>query len=138
MAKTRMAARIQLQGGCGDVKVVDIEVVVVDKVVPNVLVDEGSGLNILPQHTMKKLGLSLTSPSPFNINMANQSLAMHLGMTKDCRIYTRGEEYVVAFYVIKMHSKKDTFPIVLGKPWLNSKYVSSHSKLGRNKFFHHL
>ena len=37
---------------------------VVDKVVPNALVDDGSGLNILPEHTMRKLGLSLTGPSP--------------------------------------------------------------------------
>ena len=59
---------------------------VVDKVVPNVLVDEGSGLNILPEHTMKRLGLSLTGPSPFIVNMANQSLSVPLGMIKDCRI----------------------------------------------------
>ena len=49
---------------------------IVDKVIPNVLVDGGSGLNILPDDTMKRLGLSLTRPSPFIINMANQSLAV--------------------------------------------------------------
>ena len=32
----------------------EIEVMVVDKIVPNVLVDGGSGLNILPEHTMIK------------------------------------------------------------------------------------
>src|SRR5450631_4242228 len=116
--KTRVAARVQLQGGGRDVKAVEIEVMVVDKVVPNVLVNGGSGLNILPEHTMKRLGLSLTSPSPFIINMANQSPAVPLGMIKDCRISTGGEEYVVTFHVIKMHSNKDTFPILLGRPWL--------------------
>ena len=89
-----------------------------DKVVLNVLVDGGSGLNILPKHTMKRLGLSLTGPSPFIINMANQTLAVPLGMIKDCRINTRGEEYVVTFHVIKMYSNNDTFPILLGRPWL--------------------
>ena len=39
--------------------------VVVDKVVLNVLVDGGSGLNILPEYTLKKLGLNLKRPSPF-------------------------------------------------------------------------
>ena len=58
--KNRVAARIQMKGGRRDVKKVEIEVIMVDKVVPNVLVDGGSGLNILPEHTMKKLGLSLT------------------------------------------------------------------------------
>ena len=90
----------------------------VDKVVPNVLVDGGSGLNIIPEHTMKKLGLSLTCPSPFIINMANQSPAVLLRMMKDCRISTGREEYVVTFHVIRMHSNKDTFLILLGRPWL--------------------
>ena len=45
---------------------VEIEVTVVNKVMPNVLVDRGSGLNILPEHTMKKLGLGLTAPSPLS------------------------------------------------------------------------
>ena len=90
----------------------------VDKVVPNVLVDGGSGLNILPEHTMKKLDFSLTSSSPFIINMANQTPVVPLGMIKGCKISTGGENYVVTFHVSKMHSHKDTFSILLGRPWL--------------------
>lgn len=67
---------------------------------------------------MKKLGRSLTGLSPFIINMANQSPAVPLGQIKDCRISTGGEEYIVTFHVIRMHSHKDTFPILLGRPWL--------------------
>ena len=81
-----------------------------DKVVPNVLVDGGSWLNILLEHTNKRLGLSLTGPSPFIINMANQTPAMPMKMIEDCRISTRRKEYVVIFHVIKMHSNKDTSP----------------------------
>ena len=114
--KTTIVARIQLQGGGRDVKPIRIEVMVVDKVVPNMLVDRGRGLNILPEHTMKMLGLSPTNPSPFIINMANQTPAVPLGMIKDCNI---GEgEYMVIFHVIEMDSNKDTFPILLGRPSL--------------------
>lgn len=49
-----------------------------DKVVSNVLVDRGSGLNIVPAQAMKNLGLNLTTSSPFIINMANQSREMLL------------------------------------------------------------
>lgn len=59
-----------------------------DKVVPNVLVDGGSGLSILPAQTMVRLGLSLLRPSPFVIYMAKQSLIVPLGQIKDCRITT--------------------------------------------------
>jgi hypothetical protein len=85
--------------------------------VPDVLIDGRSGLNILPEQTMK-LGLSLTGPSPFIINMANQSPTLPLGQIKYCRISTGGEEYIVTFHVIGMHSHKDSFPVLLGRPWL--------------------
>jgi hypothetical protein len=100
------------------VKAIEIEVMMVDKVVPNVLVDGGSGLNILLEHMMRKLGLDLTSPSPFIINMANQSSTLPLGMIKDCRMTTEGEEYLVTFHVFKMYYNKDAFTILLGRPWL--------------------
>ena len=116
--KIRVSARVQIHERRWDVKPIEIEVMVVDKVIPNVLVDGGSGLNILPEYTMKKLGLSLTGPSSFIINMANQSPAVSLVMIKDCRISIGGEEYVVTFHVIKMHSNKDIFPLLLDRPWL--------------------
>ena len=114
--KIQVSARVQMQGRTREVKAVEIEVTVVDKVVPNVLVDGGSSLNILPEHTMKKLGLSLTGPSPFLINMANQSPVVPVGIIKDCRLSTGGEEYIVTFQVIKMHNNKDAFSILLGRP----------------------
>ena len=55
-AKTRVDARVQLQGGVRDVKAVEIEIMVKDKVVLNVLVDRESGLNIMPKHTLRQLG----------------------------------------------------------------------------------
>ena len=116
--KTRVSARVQMQGRTREVKAVEIEVTIVDKVVPHVLVDGGSSLNILPEHTMRKLGLNLTGPSSFVINMANQSPVVPVGVIKDCRLNTDGEEYIVTFQVIRMHDNKDAFPILLGRPWL--------------------
>ena len=113
-AMTRIV--VQSQSLMKEVKEVDIEVMVVDNVVPNVLVDGGSGLNIMPEHTLNQLGLHLTGPSPFIINMANQTLFVPIGMVKDCRIQSGGKEYVVNFHVIKMHSTKDIFPLLLDRP----------------------
>ena len=116
--KTMVSARVQIHEEMMDVEPIEIEVMVVDKVIPNVLVDGGSGLDILLDHTMKRLGISLTGPLPFIINMANQSPAVPLRVIKDCRISTGWKEYVVTFHVIKMHSSKDTFPPLLKRPWL--------------------
>lgn len=103
-AKIRVAVWVQLPGSPCDVKVVEIEDTRMDKMVPNVLMDRRSGLNILPTQTMGKKDFSLTWPSPFIINMANQSLAVPLGHVKDSRICIGGEKYVVTFHVIRMHS----------------------------------
>ena len=86
--KARIVARAQLPGGPSDVRAVEIEAMIVDKVIPNVLVDGGSGINILPSQTMEKLGLSLTVSSPFVINMANQCSEVPLGQITNCRIQT--------------------------------------------------
>ena len=91
---------------------------IVDKVIPNVLVDGGSGINILHFQTMEKLDLSLTGPSPFVSNMANQCPEVPLGEITNCRIQTGGEEYVVTSHVIRMQSLKDSYPMLLGRPWL--------------------
>jgi hypothetical protein len=39
-------------------------------------------------------------------------------MMKNCRMITGGEEYLVILHVIKMHSKNNTVPILLDRPWL--------------------
>lgn len=58
-AKTRVeAARVQLPGGAHDVKALEIEATIVDKIVPNVLVDGGNGLNILPAQPWRSLVLA--------------------------------------------------------------------------------
>lgn len=43
---------------------------------------------------------------------------MSLGQIKDCKIHTDEEEYVVTFHVVKMQSTRDSFPMLLGRPWL--------------------
>ena len=48
----------------------------------------------------------------------NQSPMVPVGIIKDCRLSTGGEEYIVTFQVIKMHDNKDFFSILLGRPWL--------------------
>ena len=75
-----------------EVKAAEIDIVIGDKVVPKVLVDGGSGLNIMPEHTLKQLGIQLTGSSPIIINMANQTSSIPLGVVEECRIHTGGEE----------------------------------------------
>ena len=119
-SRSKLAASVKSTSRPHDVKAVEIEVSIVDKILPNTLVDGGSGLNIMPLQTMEKLGLDITGPSPFVINMANQSPEAPMGQIKDCKVMTGGEEYSLTFHVIRMHSNKDSFPLLLGRPWLRA------------------
>lgn len=57
-AKTRVAARMQLPSRAHDVKAIEIEATIVDKIVPNILVDGKRGLNILLAQPWRSLVLA--------------------------------------------------------------------------------
>ena len=119
-AKVMVAARVQPTTKIAEVKAVEVEAVIVDKVLPNTIVDGGSSLNIMPLQTMEKLGLSLTGPSPIVISMANQSPARPIGQIKDCQVMVGGESYTLTIHVIQTHSLRESFPLLLGRPWLRA------------------
>lgn len=114
-----------------EVRAVEIEATIVDKILPRVLVDGGSGVNIMPLRTMEQLGLEFTGPSHMVINMANQAREAPLGQIRGCKVSTGGEVYTLTFQVIRMHSNRNSFPLLLGRPWLraaNAKVDWSGSK----------
>ncbi|KAG0572008.1 hypothetical protein KC19_VG061300 [Ceratodon purpureus] len=122
--KTNLAARIGTSRKSlkkvFEVRAVEIEATIVDKVLPRVLVDGGSGVNIMSLRTMEQLGLEMTGPSPIVINMANQAREAPLGQISGCKVSTGGEEYTLTFQVIRMHSNRNSFPLLLGRPWLRA------------------
>jgi hypothetical protein len=52
-------------------KLVEIEVEVMDKIIPHVIVDDGNNVNIMSESTMLRLGLSITRPSPWKVKLAD-------------------------------------------------------------------
>jgi hypothetical protein len=97
---------------------VEIEVEVMDKIIPHVIVDDGSNVNIMPESTMLRLGLSITGPSPWKVKLADQRPSKPLGQIKDLRIRAGDEEYTVTFYVLRMHDEDGGYPLLLGRKWL--------------------
>jgi hypothetical protein len=97
---------------------VEIEVEVMDKIIPHVIVDDGSNVNIMPESTMLRLGLSVIGPSPWKVKLAYQRPSKPLGQIKDLRIRVGDEEYTVTFYVLRMHDEDGGYPLLLGRKWL--------------------
>ncbi|KAG0572835.1 hypothetical protein KC19_VG128500 [Ceratodon purpureus] len=86
--RPQVAARVSIfhrpMSKACEVKAMEIEATIVDKVLPKVLVDGGSGVNIMPLHTMEQLGLQIIEPSPYVINMANQTPEALVGQITGC------------------------------------------------------
>jgi hypothetical protein len=78
LKKVEVVAKVEASTSF-DVGPIELEVGIMDKIIPNALVDGGSGLNIMPLSTMEKLGLKITSPSPYVVNMADQSGHIAIG-----------------------------------------------------------
>lgn len=80
-----MAAKIDVYTKWSKVKVIEIEVSIIEKIIPYTVVDSESDLNIMSFQTMKKLELNITSQFLFFIKIANQSPSILIGQMKIIR-----------------------------------------------------
>jgi len=61
-------------------QMVVIQVQVGKKFIDDVLIDEGFGVNVIKENLRIQLSLSKPNPSPYNLRMANQTIAKPLGL----------------------------------------------------------
>ena len=103
-----------------DFEAIQIEVEIVDKIIPNAMVDDGANVNVMPEITMRKLGLSITNPSPYSIRVADQGYCKPLGRIKGLRMRAGGVDYVLNFEIMptKAHTGEGSFPLLLGRGFL--------------------
>jgi hypothetical protein len=95
-----------------------ISVIVKNRRVPNVLIDGGSGVNIITDTLRRKLGLTKIEPTPFTIKMADQRKVMPKGIIRDVRLDVGGIVIRTTLTVINMVSTEDSYSLLLGRPWL--------------------
>ncbi|MCO5569983.1 hypothetical protein L7F22_023697 [Adiantum nelumboides] len=90
---------------------------------PGVLLDGGSGVNILPEATCKSLNLLSWDPAPFQVKMAYQRRVQPLGILRAVQISVGGLQFVANFVVLKMEESASSYPMMLGRPWLRAARV---------------
>ena len=103
---------------------VEIEVEIVDKQIPRTVIDDGANINIMPESTMKKLGLAITHPSKYSIRIADQALIAPMGRIRDLKMKTGVIDYQLNFEVLPMRGNLSTvlndeaYPLLLGRGFL--------------------
>jgi hypothetical protein len=101
-----------------DVGPIELEVGIMEKIIPNALVDGGSGLNIMPPSTMEKIGLKITGLSPYVVNLADQSGHIPIDQIANCKVWIGDEEYNLTFHVICFQTEINVYSLLLGRIWL--------------------
>ena len=92
-------------------------------IVDDVLLDGRSGVNVITEEERRKLGLPKPSPTPFNLKMANGTIAKPTGLLRDVKIHIHGIPYIVTLTIIDCQTIKSDYSMLFGRPWLRNAKV---------------
>jgi hypothetical protein len=110
MDETKCAEDFELNSMEEDWDVIEIDVQIVDKIIPHTMIDEGSSINVMPLSTLNKLGLSITEPSFSVIHVADHRTCKPSGRIRNLNVNTGGENYKLTFEMLpiklRLTSKK--------------------------------
>jgi hypothetical protein len=88
------------------------------------ILDGVSGVNIITKKMKVQLGLSKLKPTPYNLCMANQTIAKPLALIKDLRILVHGIPYALTIIEIQSSVLDFNYFMLIGHPWLRDAKVS--------------
>ena len=100
-----------------------ISICIGKNIVDDVLLDGGSGVNVITEEERCRLGLPKPSPAPFNLKMANRTIAKPIGLLRDVKIHIHGIPYIVTLTVIDCQTIKSDYSMLFGRSWLRNAKV---------------
>ena len=100
-----------------------ISICIGKNIVDDVFLDGGLGVNVITEEEHCRLGLPKLSPAPFNLKMANGTIAKPTGLLRDVKIHIHGIPYIVTLTVIDCQTIKSDYSMLLGRPWLRNAKV---------------
>jgi hypothetical protein len=90
--------------------------------IPKVLVDGGSGVNLMLEETAFDLGYTAFEATDQVLRMADQSRVNLVGKLSQVPTRIGGVTYLLNFVIIRVQTGRP-FPMLLGRPWLYSARV---------------
>jgi hypothetical protein len=94
------------------------------KIINDVLIDGGFGINIIIENLGVQLGLSKPNLVPYDLPMVDQSIAKLFGLIKDLEIFVHGIPYMVTFTIIYSNVLNYRYSMLQRHPWLKDAKVS--------------
>jgi hypothetical protein len=84
----------------------------------NVLLDGGSGVNLITEEERIRLGLPTPLPVPYRLRMADQAIVQPVGLIRNVRTHIHGILYFITSTVIRNKEFNEAYNMLLGHPWL--------------------
>lgn len=86
----------------------------------DVLLDGGSGVNILSETKFLKLKNAKLEPTPFQVRMVDQRRVQLIGMLRGQLLKVHGLQFQANFVVLKMQDAGKAYAMLLGRPWFKT------------------
>ena len=93
-----------------------VEMGILGHVLTDTIVDGGSGVNVLPEETCKKLGQPTLWPPKFQLLTADQHSIKPLGILRAQPVMIGTQSFLLDFIVIPL--KRKGYDAILGRGWL--------------------
>jgi hypothetical protein len=101
-----------------------IQVQIGKKTIEDVLLDGGSGVNIITEQLKLRLGLPKPKLAPYNLRMTNQTTTKPMGLINNLKIYVHGIPFITMFIVLQNSVVDSIYSMLLGRPWLRDAKVA--------------
>lgn len=87
-------------------------------IVEDVLIDGGSGVNIITEAEQRQQGLSKLSHAPFNLKMADGNILQSKCLIQAIRIHISTIFYPITLIIMDSLIVKSNYTMLLGESWL--------------------
>jgi hypothetical protein len=84
----------------------------------DVLLNGGSGVNIIIEQLRLRLGLPKPKPTPYNLRMVDQTTTKPVGLIRDMKIYVHGIPDITTFIIFQNSMVDFNHSMLLVRPWL--------------------
>ncbi len=101
-----------------------IQVQIGKNTIDDVLLDGEFGANIIIEQSRARLGLPKPKPTPYNLQMVDQTTTKPIGMIKDLSMYVHGIPYISTFTILQSIVVDSSYSMLLYRPWLKDVKVA--------------
>jgi hypothetical protein len=90
-----------------------IDAILGGQLVPKILIDGGSGVNVINLAICRQLGITTWEPCTFWLRMADGSSVRPVGMIPDLEMVAQGHVFTISVVIMDLPSK-EAYPLLLG------------------------